>query len=79
MIDYKNLKNSYIATIQMGMMLNTGYEEAKRGNEILHKFCESCIDNSNYIEQNKQSMKRDLKLVKEALSYEIEHYFMGTI
>ena len=33
MIDYLNLKNSYIAAIQMGLMLNAGYEEAKHGNE----------------------------------------------
>ena len=78
MIDYIDLKNSYISAIQAGLMMNADYEEAKRGNDILHHFCEKCIDNSHYIEQDKQSMKNDLKLVKEALSKEIEHYFMGT-
>ncbi len=73
MIDYLNLKNSYIAAIQMGLMLNAGYEEAKRGNDLLHKFCENCIDNSNYSEADKQNMKHDLKLIKEVLSQEIEH------
>lgn len=77
MIDYLNLKNSYIAAIQMGLMLNAGYEDAKRGNDLLHKFCEKCIDNSNYSEQDKQNMKRDLELVKEALSQEIELRFLG--
>ena len=72
MIDYLNLKNSYIAAIQMGLLLNSGYEGAKRGNDLLHKFCENCIDNSNYSEQDKQNMKRDLELVKESLSQEIE-------
>ena len=78
MIDYQNLKNSYIATIQMGMMLNAGYEEAKRGNDILHKFCENCVDNSNYSEQDKQNMKHELELVKEALSKEIDLCFSGS-
>ena len=78
MIEYLNLKNSYIASIQMGLMLNAGYEEAKHGNDLLHKFCENCVDNSNYSEQDKQNMKRDLELVKEALSQEIKHYYPGT-
>ena len=78
MIDYLNLKNSYIAAIQMGLMLNAGYEEAKRGNDLLHKFCENCIDNSNYSDADKQNMKHDLEFVKEALSQEIELRFRRT-
>jgi len=77
MIDYLNLKNSYIAAIQMGLMLNAGYEDAKHGNDLLHKFCENCIDNSNYGELDKQNMKRDLELVNETLSQEIEFRFRG--
>ena len=75
MIDYPNLKNSYIAAIQMGLLLNAGYEDAKRGNDLLHKFCENCIDNSNYSDSDKYNMKRDLEIVKEALSKEIEFRF----
>ena len=75
MIDYINLRNSYFGAIQMGLMLNASYEEAKHGNELLHKFCENCIDNSNYSEQDKQNMKHDLDLVKETLSQEIERHF----
>lgn len=78
MIDFFNLKNSYIAALQMGLMLNAGYEEAKRGNDLLHKFCENCIDNSNYSERDKEDMKHDLKLVKETLSLEIERHFQST-
>ena len=78
MIDYMNLKNSYIAAIQMGLMLRAGYEESKRGNDLLHKFCENCVDNSNYGELDKQNMKRDLELIKEALSQEIERRFQNT-
>ena len=78
MIDYQNLKNSYIAAIQMGLMLNAGYEDAKHGNDLLHKFCQNCVDNSNYGDMDKQNMKHDLELVKEALSQEIEFRFHGT-
>ena len=77
MIDYQNLRNSYIAALHMGIMMNACYEEAKRGNDILHKFCENCIDNSNYSEQDKQRMKHDLELLKEALSQEINIHFTG--
>ena len=75
MIDYLNLKNSYMAAIQTGLLLNAGYEDAKRGNDILHKFCEDCVDSSNYSEADKKDMKHDLELVKEALSREIEFRF----
>ncbi len=78
MIDFLNLKNSYIAALQMGLMLNAGYEEAKRGNNLLHKLCENCVDNSNYSEIDKRNMKHDLELVKEALSQEIELRFRST-
>ena len=78
MIDYQNLKNSYIAAIQMGLMLNARYEDAKHGNDLLHKFCHNCVDNSNYGDMDKQNMKHDLELVKEALSQEIEFRFHGT-
>lgn len=75
MIDYQNLKNSYIASIQMGMILNAKYEEVKQGNDLLHRFCENCINNSNYCDYEKNNMKRDLELVKQALSEEIEIRF----
>ena len=75
MFDYNNLKNSYIATIHMGLVSNVRYEEAKRGNDLLHKFCEHCIDMSNYNEIEKQRMKLDLEIVKDMLSKEIEQYF----
>ena len=53
---------------------------AKIGDDILHKFCESCIDYSNYSEQDKQCMKHDLELLKEALSQGIKvHFYRRTI
>ena len=78
MIDYLNMKKCYIAAIQVGLALNAGYEEAKHGNDLLHKFCENCVDNSLYGEADKQDMKRDLEIVKEMLSQEIESRFHGT-
>lgn len=78
MIDYLNLKNSYMAAIQTGLLLNAGYEDAKRGNDILHIFCEDCVDSSNYSEADKKDMKHDLELVKEALSQEIALRFQNT-
>lgn len=75
MFDYNNLKYCYITTIPMGLAFNAGYEEAKRGNDLLHKFCEQCIDMSNYNEIEKQRMKLDLEIVKDMLSKEIEQYF----
>ena len=78
MIDYMNLKNSYINAIQIGLLLKVGYEDAKRGNEFLHKFCENCVDSSNYSELDKQNMKCDLEIVKESLSQEIDHLFLRT-
>ena len=75
MIDYLTLKNSYVAAIQMGLEL--GFPDPKQGNELLHKFCENCVDNSNYSEQDKHDMKLDLDLLKEALSQEIENHTRG--
>lgn len=75
MIDYKNLKDSFIKTIQMGLVMNCGYEDTKRGNDILHEFCKRYIDNSDCNKVDKQQMKDDLQLVKESLSLEIEHYY----
>ena len=78
MIDYLNLKNRYIAAIQMGLLLNAGYEDTKRGNELLHKFCENCVENSKYSELDKHNMKIDLEILKETLSREIELHFRSS-
>ena len=42
MIDYSNIKNSYIAALHVGLMLNAGYEEAKRGYGILSLEIDFC-------------------------------------
>ena len=75
MTEYDNLKNSYIAAIQFGLSANVKFDEVKHGNDLLHRFCEQLIENSNYSENDKQGMKHDLEIVKEALSQEIETYW----
>lgn len=70
MIEYSNLKNCYIAAIQMGLSL--GLYNPKQGNELLHKFCEELIENSNYKEQEKQIMKHELEVLKQTLAMEID-------
>ena len=39
MTEFENLKNSYITVVQLGLTARAGYDESKRGNEVLHKFC----------------------------------------
>ena len=75
MTEFDSLKNSYIATIQFGLIANVGPDEAKSGNELLHKFCESLIDNSNCQDMDKMAMKHELGLLKETLAKEIECYY----
>ena len=36
-----NLLQGYSCTIQWGISHGATYKEAKQGNELLHKFCES--------------------------------------
>lgn len=64
--------------MHVDLMLKAGYEEAKQGNVLLHKFCECCVENSNYSEKEKQNMKLDLEIVKNTLSQEIELNFRNT-
>ena len=72
MTEFEKLKNSYISTIQMGLVSNAGYHEIKHGNDIIHKFCEQLVETSNYCDNVKTSMKRELELLKETLLHEID-------
>ena len=75
MTEFENLKKNYALTIQLGLASNVGYHETKRGNDILHKFCEQLVENSNYNDNVKDAMKQELELLKEMLLKEIEcHY-----
>ncbi len=74
MTEFENLKSSYISAIQYGLGVGAGYNQAKYGNDVLHKFCEKIIDNSNYCESDKSSMKNELEIIKEILSKEIEAF-----
>lgn len=75
MIEYEKLKASYVAVIQLGIVMGVSYSECKRGNDFLHKFCEQCVGNSNYCDNDKSTMKRELELLKEAHDKEIEEYY----
>ena len=75
MTEFDYLKSSYITAIHWGFTVKISYYECKRGNDILHKFCENLIDNSNYYDADKKAMKQELELLKEALSEEIESYY----
>ena len=75
MIEFDNLKRSYISAIQWGLTVRVGYNKSKQGNEVLHKFCENLIENSDYNDSNKMTMKHELKIIKEALSKEIESLY----
>lgn len=74
-MEFNNLKNSYIAAVQWGLAAKVGYQESKRGNDILHKFCENFIDNGNYCDADKSELKQELELLKESLSDEIDIYY----
>lgn len=71
MTEFENLKMRYYAVLHIGLTLNPNYNEAKFMNDILHKFCESLVDGSNYSDFDKQRMKNELRMVKESLSAEI--------
>lgn len=75
MIEFNDLKSNYISVLQWGLAMHVGYDESKRGNEIIHKFCENLIDTGNFTEADKESMKRELEFVKEALSKEIKSFY----
>ena len=75
MNEFENLKECYTGALEIGIALEADYDEAKHGNEILHKFCELLVERSNYSDWDKQNMKHDLKLLKETLALEIESYY----
>lgn len=75
MIEFNSIKNSYISAVQLGLTMGADYNEAKNGNQILHKFCEALIDSSNYTDTDKKTMKYDLEITKETLSKEIESFY----
>lgn len=74
MTEFENLKRNYVLTIQIGISSSSkiSYNEAKQGNDVLHKFCENLIEGSIYDDETKKQMKHELKLLKEALTEEIE-------
>ena len=75
MNEFERLKNSYIAAVQWGLSVRVGHNESKRGNEILHKFIENLIDNSNYTDPDRASMKHELEIIKETHDKEIDSFY----
>ena len=75
MTEFEKLKNSYISSVQAGMLLGIDYNGCRRAIDVLHKIYENLIDNSNCIDIDKTVMKYELKLIKEALSRETECYY----
>lgn len=75
MLTFKDLKSAYISTVQFGMLHGANYDNAKHGNELLNHFCKGMVDNSNYNNNDKSTMKQDLDLTKETLSIEIDNYY----
>lgn len=73
MTDFDNLINSYTFAIQSGLAAKIDCQNCKFANELIHKFCEIYIDNSNYID--KAAVKHELALIKESLSQEIDAYY----
>ena len=74
--DFDKLKADYIASVRLGISLGANHEEAKRGNNILHNFCENIVENSRYNTETKHAMKYELEILKEILSREIDTFYM---
>ena len=75
MKEFENLKNAYTGALQYGIATGINYNEAKHGNDILHKFCENMVENSNYDNISKDFMKNELEIIKELMEKEIETFF----
>lgn len=75
MFEFDNLKRSYIAAVQFGLTVNTGYQESKYGNEVLHEFCKQFVENGIYQKNEKIAMKQELEILKKSLEKEIETYY----
>lgn len=75
MTEFDNLKRNYAAAIQCGLAMGSGYQNATIANEIIHKFCETLVESSDYAPLEKQRMKLELEVCKETLSHEIDRYY----
>lgn len=75
MTEFDNLKSSYAAAVQFGLAANVGYQAAKHGNEMLHELCKRLVENSNYLNSEKDAMKLELEILKKALEGEIDTYY----
>ena len=72
MTEFDRLKNGYITVIQFAFASGVSKQDAKHGNDVLHKFCETLVDNSNYLDSEKHKMKEELSSIKHKMDLEIE-------
>lgn len=70
-MDFDCLKRSYVSSIQFGLLVGIGYEDAKKGNELLNHVCKNYVDSGYYSKQDKKAMKLELDIIREALDEEI--------
>lgn len=47
-MDFDYLKRSYVSSIQFGLLVGIGYEDAKRSNELLNHLCKNYVDSGYY-------------------------------
>lgn len=75
MTEFENLKRSYFAAIQCGLAANAGYCDVKNANIFIYEFCKTFIDNSGYNDIDKETIKLELKLLKDSLTQEIKEFY----
>lgn len=75
MTNFEKIKRSYASSIQLALLFGIGYKEAKRGNELFNRSCKICIGSGYYSKQDKEAMKFELDVIKEALDVEINCKF----
>lgn len=75
MTNFKKFERSYTSSIQLALLFGIGYEDAKKGNEVLNHLCKSCIERGYYSKQDKEAMKFELDVIKEVLDAEINCTF----
>lgn len=75
MTEFDNMKRSYSSTIHLALTTGATRSEVKNGNEIIQKFCEFVIENSNYHDSDKTQMKHELALFEAFHEQKINRYF----
>lgn len=72
MIEFENLKGSYISAMNVGILGRLDTASLKYGNEILSHCCKQLISDSQYYATEKENMKNQIDLLKQTIDKEIE-------